>query len=124
MIILRKHRFAFVLMTLSTIVAALAPLFLIAGCRSLQQTPQELRARDTLRSMTRGGVLPAEDAVARIESDYSKTTAGALAKIVHARIRLKANDYAGAAQLLDASAIRDYTVIDDYALWMRGNALE
>src|SRR6185436_7487076 len=124
MIILRKHRFAFVLMTLSTIVAALAPLFLIAGCRTLQQTPQELKARETLRAMTRGGVLPAEDAVARIESDYAKTTAGALAKIVHARIRLNAKDYAGAAALLDTSSIRDYTLIADYALWMRAQALE
>ena len=90
MINIRKHRFAFIFFSLSTIVAAVAPLFLIAGCRSLQQTPQELRARETLRSMTRGGVLPAEDAVVRIESDYSRTTAGALARIVHARIRLNA----------------------------------
>jgi soluble lytic murein transglycosylase len=111
-------------MSLSTIVAVVAPLFLIAGCRTLQQTPQELKARETLRAMTRGGVLPTEDAVARIESDFSKTTAGALAKIVHARIRLNAKDYAGAAALLDTSAIRDYTVIGDYALWMRAQALE
>jgi len=124
MIILRKHRFAFLLMSLSTIAAIVAPLFLIAGCRTLQQTPQELKARETLRAMTRGGVLPADDAVARIESDYSRTTAGALAKIVRARIKLKANDHAGAAALLEASAIRDHTVIADHALWMRGNALE
>jgi soluble lytic murein transglycosylase len=124
MINIRKHRFAFVLLSLSTIVAAVAPLFLIAGCRALQQTPQELKARETLRSMTRGGVLPSEDAVARIESDFSKTTAGALAKIIHARIKLKANDYAGAAVLLDASVIRDYSAVPDYALWMRANALE
>jgi soluble lytic murein transglycosylase len=124
MINIRKHRFAFVFLSLSTIVAAVAPLFLIAGCRSLQQTPQELTARETLRSMTRGGVLPAEDAVVRIESDYSKTTAGALARFVHARIRLNARDYAGAASILDASAIRDYSVIGDYGLWMRANALE
>src|SRR4029434_1481895 len=124
MIILRKHRFAFVLMTLSTIVAALAPLFLIAGCRTLQQTPAELKARETLRAMTRGGVLPAEDAVARIEKDFPNTTAGSLARMVHARIRLKATDFAGAAALLDGKALRDYTVIGDYALWMRGNTLE
>lgn len=111
-------------MSLSTIAVIVAPLFLIAGCRTLQQTPQELKARETLRAMTRGGVLPADEAVARIESDYSRTTAGALAKIVRARIRLKANDHAGAAALLEASAIRDYTVIADHALWMRGNALE
>src|SRR6266852_7621825 len=97
MLTLRKHRFVLILMSLSTIVAALAPLFLIAGCRTLQQTPQEVKARETLRSMTRGGVLPAEDAVTRIESDYPRTTAGALAKIVHARIKLNVKDFAGAA---------------------------
>src|SRR3989440_3207714 len=124
MITLRKHRFAFILMSLSTILVALAPLFLIASCRPLQQTPPELKARETLRAMTRGGVLPSEDAVAQIEKDFPKTTAGALAKIVHARIRLNAKDYAAAASLLDSSAISQYTVIGDYALWMRASALE
>ena len=105
-------------------VGAVAPLFLIAGCRTLQQTPQELQARETLRAMTRGGVLPGEDAVERIEASFPKTTAGALAKIVRARIKLNAKDFAGAASLLDSSVIHDYTVIGDYALWMRANALE
>src|SRR5882672_2473546 len=121
---LRKHRFAFIVAGLVAAAGALAPLFLIAGCRTLQQTPHELQARETLRAMTRGGVLPAEDAVARIESDFPKTTAGALAKIVHARIKLNAKDFAGAASLLDAGAIRDYTVIGDYALSMKASALE
>jgi soluble lytic murein transglycosylase len=124
MITLRKHRFAFIVLGLIAAVGAIAPLFLIAGCRTLQQTPLELRARETLRAMTHGNVLPAEDAVARIESDFPKTTAGALAKIVHARIKLNAKDFAGAAVLLDASTIRDYTVIGDYALSMRAGALE
>src|SRR5438067_1700567 len=124
MITLRKHRFAFFLMSLSTIAAIVAPLFLITSCQSLQQTPQELKARETLRSMTRGGVLPAEDAVARIENDLPRTTAGSLAKIIHARIKLNAKDYAGAASLLEASANSNYTVIGEYALWLRGNALE
>src|SRR5713226_7679359 len=123
MLTLRQHRFAFILTGLIAAVVALAPLFLIAGCRTLQQTPQEMKARETLRAMTRGGVLPAEDAVARIESDFPRTTAGALAKIVHARIKMNAKDFAGAAALLDTSAIRDYTVIGDYALWMRADAL-
>jgi hypothetical protein len=96
MITFRKHRLAFTLMSLSTIFVALAPLFLIASCRPLQQSPAELKARETLRSMTRGGVLPAEDAVARIEKDFPNTTAGSLARMVHARIRLKATDFAGA----------------------------
>src|SRR5205809_2144824 len=124
MITFRKHRFAFMLMSLSIVITALVPLFLIAGCRTLQQTPQELQARETLRVMTRGGVLPGEDAVARIEKDFPKTTAGALARIVHARIKLNAKDFAGAAALLDSSAIRDYTVISDYALSMRAEALD
>src|SRR5437762_4997479 len=124
MITLRKHRFALMIMSLSTIAAAVAPLFLIAGCHTLQQTPPELKARETLRAMTRGGVLPAEDAVARIESDFPKTTAGALAKIVHARIKLNAKDFAGAAALLDSSTIPDYTVIGDYGLWLGASALE
>src|SRR5436309_4462668 len=124
MITFRKHRFAFIIMSLSIVVAALAPLFLIAGCRTPQQTPPELKARETLRAMTRGNVLPAEDAVARIESEFPKTTAGSLAKIVRARIKINAKDFAGAATLLESSAIRDYTVIGDYALWLRAGALE
>jgi soluble lytic murein transglycosylase len=124
MITLRKHRFTFLFMSLSTIFVVVAPLFLIASCRPLQQTPQELQARQTLRSMTRGGVMPSEDAVAKIEKDFPNTTAGSLAKIVHARIRLNARDFAGAAALLDSSSISQYTVIADYALWMRAGALE
>src|SRR5216683_3608001 len=124
MLTLRKHRFVIIFLGLSIVVAALVPLFLIAGCHTLQQTPQELKARETLRAMTRGGVLPAEDAVARIESDFPRTTAGALAKIVHARIKLNTKDFAGAAALLDSSTIRDYTVIGDYGLWLRASALE
>src|SRR5437763_135099 len=124
MITLPKHRFAFILMSLSTICIALAPLLLVASCTSLQQTPQELQARETLRTMTRGGVLPGEDAVARIEKDFPKTTAGTLAKILHARIKLNARDYAGAASLIDDSSVRSYTVIGDYALWLKANALE
>ncbi|MFY9622085.1 MAG: transglycosylase SLT domain-containing protein [Pyrinomonadaceae bacterium] len=111
-------------MSLSTIIAVVAPLFLISSCQSLQQTPQELKARETLRSMTRGGALPADSVVARIENDFPRTTAGSLAKVVRARIRLKANDYAGAASLLDSRAFADYTTIPDHVLWMRGNALE
>src|SRR2546423_7770878 len=124
MIIVRQHRIAFFLMSFSIIAAIVAPLFLITSCQSLQQTPQEVKARETLRAMTRGGVLPGEDAIARIENDFPRTTAGSLAKIVHARIKLKNNDYAGAAALLDSRAFADYTTIGDYVLWLRGNSLE
>ena len=124
MITLQKHRFAFLLMSLSTIFIALAPLFLVASCTSLQQTPQEVQARETLRSMTRGGVLPAEDAVARIEKNFPNTTAGMLARVVHARIRINVKDFAGAASLLDDTAVKNFTTIGDYALWLKASALE
>src|SRR5580765_2452342 len=124
MITLRRHRFAFLFMSLSSILVAVAPLFLIASCRPLQQTPQELQARQTLRAMTRGGVMPSEDAVIKIEKDFPNTTAGSLAKFVHARLKLNSKDYPNAAALLDSRAISQYTVIGDYAVWMRANALE
>src|ERR1041384_6047376 len=124
MITLHKQRFAFVLMSLSTIFIALAPLFLVASCTSLQHTPQEIQARETLRSMTRGGVLPAEDAVARLEKNFPNTTAGTLARLVHARIRMNAKDYAGVASLIDDSSVRSLTTIGDYALWMKASAME
>src|SRR6266550_5583183 len=124
MINLRKHRFACLVAGMAALIVAVVPLFFSASCRSLQQTPAEMKARESLRSMTRGGVFPAEDAVARIESDFPRTTAGALAKIVHARIKLNAKDFAGAAALLDSSTIPDYTVIGDYGLWLGASALE
>lgn len=124
MIILRKHRFAIIVAGLFVVVGVTAPLFLIGGCHTLQQSTQEVQARETLRSMTRGGVLPAEVAVARIESDFPSTTAGALANIVHARIKINAKDFAGAASLLDTKTIGAYTVIGDYAVWLKASALE
>lgn len=124
MIILRKHRFAIIVAGLFVVVGVTAPLFLIGGCHTLQQSTQEVQARETLRSMTRGGVLPAEVAVARIESDFANTTAGALANIVHARIKINAKDFAGAASLLDTKTIREYTVIGEYAASMKASALE
>ena len=111
-------------MSLSSILIAVAPVFLIASCTSLQQTPQEIQARETLRSMTRGGVLPAEDAVVRLEKNFPNTTAGTLAKLVHARIRMNAKDFAGAASLIDDSSVRNYTTIADYALWLKASALD
>lgn len=74
--------------------------------------------------MTRAGILPADEVVARIETDFPRTKAAALARMVRARIKVRANDYAGAATLLDTNLVRDHTSIGDYALFMRANALE
>ncbi len=95
-----------------------------ASCLTRQQSPAEARALENLRAMTRNGVLPAEDVVARIESDFPRTKAAALARLVHARIKLNAKDYAAAAALLDASVINDHSSLGDYALFMRAEALD
>jgi soluble lytic murein transglycosylase len=95
-----------------------------ASCLTRQQTPAEIRALENLRAMTRGGVLPSEDVVARIESDFPRTKAAALARIVRSLIRINAKDFSGGAELLDAGVIRDHSFLGDYALFMRGGALE
>ena len=97
-----------------------------ASCSTRQQRtiPGEVKALEQLRSMTRGGVLPAEDAVARIESDFPNTKAAGLARMVRARIKIKTDDFAGGISLLDSSVIRERTALGDYALLMRARAFE
>ncbi|MEP6635255.1 MAG: tetratricopeptide repeat protein, partial [Acidobacteriota bacterium] len=95
-----------------------------ASCLTRQQTPAEIRTLESLRALTRRDQLPAEDVVARMESDFRRTKAAGLARMVRARIRIRANDYAGAAALLDTTLINDFTSLGDFALYMRANALE
>lgn len=121
---LGKYRLTLIVIGIAVVVGASLPAFMTASCLTRQQTPAELRALEGLRAKSRGGVLPSEDVVARIESDYPRTKAAALARIVRARIRLNVKDFAGAASLLDASVIRDHSSLGDYALLMRGGALE
>jgi soluble lytic murein transglycosylase len=121
---LRKYRLTLILVGLAIIVGASLPAFMTASCLTRQQTPAEIKALENLRAMTRGGVLPSEDVVARIESNFPRTKAAALARIARARIRISAKDFAGAATLLDSSVIRDHSALGDYALFMRAGALE
>ena len=121
---LLTYRFLLIIIGVAIVIGASLPAFMTASCLTRQQTPAELRALEGLRAMTRGGVLPSEDTVARIESDFPRTKAAALARIIRARIRLNAKDFTGAASLLDASVIRDHSSLGDYALFMRGGALE
>ncbi|MGB9182035.1 MAG: transglycosylase SLT domain-containing protein [Pyrinomonadaceae bacterium] len=122
----RSHRITFIIIGFIVVIgASVAPFtFMRASCSTHQQTTAEKSAQDQLRAMTRGGVLPGEDAVARIESQFPNTKTAALARIVRARIRANARDFAGAASLLDTSLISERTSIGDYALWMRADALE
>jgi soluble lytic murein transglycosylase len=122
----RKHRLTLIIIGLALLIGASIAPFMSASCstRPPQGTPAEQKALDQLRVMTRNGVLPAEDAVARIESQFPNTKAAGLARMVRARIKLKANDAGGAATMLDSSAIREHTALGDYALFMRANAFE
>jgi soluble lytic murein transglycosylase len=95
-----------------------------ASLLTRQQTPAEVRALQNLRAQTRGGILPADNVLAQVEADFPKTKAAGLARMVRARIRIRANDYAAAAALLDTNIIREHTSLGDYALFMRANALE
>jgi len=122
--VLRKRRWLLIIVGLAIIVGASLPPFMTASCFTRQQTSAELRALDNLRIMTRNGVLPAEDPVARIENDYPRTRAAGLARLLRARIKISNKDFSGAAGLLDSAVIRDYTTLGDYALFMRGDALE
>ncbi|HEY0322241.1 MAG TPA: transglycosylase SLT domain-containing protein [Pyrinomonadaceae bacterium] len=121
---LRKHRLTLVIVGLVIVIGLSITPFLSASCSTHQESQGEQKALETLRTMTRGGVLPAEDAVERIESTYPDTKAAGLARMVRARIKMKAGDYAGAASLLDAKVIRERTSLADYALLLRGRAFE
>jgi len=117
-------RFILILLGVIVILGASLPAFLTASCFTHEQTPAELKALETLRAQTRRGQLPTEDVVVRMESEFPNTKAAGLARLVRARIRIRANDYAGAATLLDTKVIHDNTALGDHALFMRGNALE
>ena len=119
-----KQRFILILLGVAVAIGATVPAFLTASCFTQQNTPAELKALENLRSQTRRDQLPADEVVARIEADFPRTKAAGLARLVRARIKVRANDYAGAATLLDTNLIQDYTSLGDHALFMRGNALE
>ena len=54
------------------------PAFLTASCFNRQQTPAELKATENLRSQTRRGQLPAEEVLARMESEFARTKAAGI----------------------------------------------
>lgn len=120
----RQHRLTFIIIGLVLVIGASVAPFMSASCSTRPQTQSEAKALEQLRSATRGGALPAEEMLARIESSFPKTKVAGLAQIVRARIKLKANDAAGAAAQLDSSVIRSQTVLGDYALFLRAKALE
>jgi len=124
---LRKHRLA--LIVVGIFIAAgmsIAP-FMSASCRTLRQSQMQAGEAETLarlRSLTRGGVLPNEDTLTRIEAEYPDSKAAGLVRLLRAQIKLKANDATSAAALLDSNTIRTQTALGDYALLLRARSLE
>ena len=91
------------------------------GC-SAQASEEQALAQ--LREMTRDGKLPPENVVAGIESRFAGKKTGALAKLLHARIKFENQDFAGAAAILNSDVFKKKTKVGDYALWLRGKALQ
>jgi len=120
----RNQRFLLLIMGLAVAIGASFPAFMTASCLTRQQTPAEAKALADLRAMTRGGVLPSESIITKIEADFPGTRAAALARIVRARIRLNGKDFGGAATLLNDPQIAAHTSIAEYALQLQANALE
>ncbi len=94
---------------------------LYVGCTA-QQTEEQ--ALESLRQMTRDGKLPPEGLVANIESRFAGKRTGALAKLLRSRIKFENGDFAGAAELLNSDVFAKQTKLADYALWLRGRALQ
>jgi soluble lytic murein transglycosylase len=119
-----KHRLLFIFIGVALVAVASLPFVLSASCVTRPQTLAEQKALESLRSMTRNDVLPSEDVVAGIENQFPRTKTAAFARMLRARIKLKAGDAAGAASLLDTKLIAEQTSLADYALSLRGSALE
>lgn len=100
--------------------------FLSASCRAVERPPaqmSEAEAIERLRALAHTTNAP-ENQIADIEARHADTRAGALARLLRARIRAPAGNYAGAIQSLDVDLIRRHTQIGEYAQFMRADALE
>ncbi len=112
------------ILTLFLLVTGFLLIPLSSSCSALTPQQSEEKMLEVLRQMTRDGKLPSEDVVLKIEATYPKSKTGALAKLLRARIRFETNDYNGAAEILSSGLFREKTTVGDYALWLRGKALQ
>jgi soluble lytic murein transglycosylase len=94
------------------------------SCSAFVTPMSDADALKTLRDLTKNNKLPPEGVVADIEKRFANTRPGALAKLLRARIRFESADFNGAAQILDSAVFREKTDLADYALWLRGRALQ
>src|SRR5215207_11087065 len=108
-----KHRLLLIFIGVALVAVASLPFLMSASCLTRPQTPAEQKAIDSFRSMTRNDVLPSEEVVAGIENQFPRSKAAALARMLRARIKLKAGDFARAAALLDTRLIGEQTSLAD-----------
>lgn len=113
MMIIRTMKFS---LSILTVIVSL-----ILGCAAQQTEEQALQS---LRAMTSNGQSPAESFVADLETRFANKKTGALAKLLRARIRLEQKDFTGAAAMLNSDVFQQRTNLGDYALWLRGKALQ
>ena len=119
-----KHRLLLIFIGVALVAVASLPFLMSASCLTRPQTPGEQKALESLRSMTRNDVLPAEDVVAEIENQFPRTKAAALARMLRARIKLNAEISPAQRRYSIQELIGDQTSLADYALFMRASALE
>ncbi|MFN6965019.1 MAG: transglycosylase SLT domain-containing protein [Pyrinomonadaceae bacterium] len=94
--------------------------FFAIGCSA--QTEEQALA--SLRQMALSGMPPTDDYLTSIERRFAGRRAGALARLLHARMKLDSKEFAAAASLLASEDIAKHTKLGDYALWLRGRALQ
>ncbi|HQU81828.1 MAG TPA: transglycosylase SLT domain-containing protein [Pyrinomonadaceae bacterium] len=112
------------LLTISFFAFAFLLIPLSSSCSAFVRPMNDDDALKTLRDLTKNGKLPPENVVLEIENRFAKTKSGALAKLLRARIRFENNDFNGAAQILNTNLFKEKTELGDYALWLRGRALQ
>ena len=117
----RFHSFSFYFLVTGLIL--LIPFSLSCSAFSRAENDEESTLK-ALRQITKDGKLPTESYVLSIENRYSGTKTGALAKLLRARIRFENKDFNGAAEILNSDVFRQKTTVGDYALWLRGKALQ
>lgn len=111
-------------LTVFMFIAAFLLLPFTTSCSAFVSQMSEEQAAQVLRVLTKDGKLPPETAVLDIENRFSKTRTGALARLLRAQIHFTANDFGGAASILDSKIFREKTTVGDYALWLRGKSLQ
>lgn len=113
----QSFRGSAIILTLSFFTIAV---FTVA-CRA---QPSEEVALRSVRELMARGKLPAESVVADLEGRFAGTRTGALARLLRAYIKASNGDNTGAAALLETDAISANSALGDYALWLRGKALQ